>query len=214
MSTRRAGFTLIELLVVIAIIAILAAILFPVYARIKEKGRQIVCLSNLKQLGIAAMVYVEDSDGAYPSHSPTFHVTTWEPSPHDIRTLLDPYVKSDPMWQCPSDNRGWYASYRNSYWWNYTLSGAVVAPGSQYNIAEPWSSPLKTSMIARPSNLQMVQDNWVATHTSGQQGVWRWNICYADGHAKFTKYIKASWDYNFYYPRTPCELERNPPPPP
>jgi len=212
-SRRDRGFTLIELLVVIAIIAILAAILFPVYARMKEKAMRIVCLSNLKQLGLAVMVYVEDHDGTYPSHSPGFHVTTWEPKPHDIRSILDPYVKAESMWQCPSDSHGWYAAYKNSYWWNYTLSGAVVAPGSQYNIAEPWSGPLKTALITKPSNLQMLQDNWVATHSKGERP-YRWNVCFADGHAKFTKYIKASWDYNFYYPRTPCELEADPPPAP
>src|SRR5687768_14208579 len=62
----RRGFTLIELLVVIAIIAILAAILFPVFAQAREKARQTSCLSNLKQLSTAMMMYAEDSDGLFP----------------------------------------------------------------------------------------------------------------------------------------------------
>lgn len=66
MSFRRA-FTLIELLVVIAIIAILAAILFPVFAQAKESARQSACLSNLKQIGMGMMMYTGDSDGKYPS---------------------------------------------------------------------------------------------------------------------------------------------------
>src|SRR5438270_674257 len=66
MRCNRRGFTLIELLVVIAIIAILAAILFPVFAQAREKARQAACQSNLKQLGLAAMMYTQDYDGTYP----------------------------------------------------------------------------------------------------------------------------------------------------
>ncbi|GIV07592.1 MAG: hypothetical protein KatS3mg017_0794 [Fimbriimonadales bacterium] len=63
---RRCGFTLIELLVVIAIIAILAAILFPVFAQAREKARQTQCLSQNKQIGVAAMMYVQDYDETFP----------------------------------------------------------------------------------------------------------------------------------------------------
>ena len=66
LHTRRYGFTLIELLVVIAIIAILAAILFPVFAKAREKARQITCASNEKQLGLAFIQYIQDNDEAYP----------------------------------------------------------------------------------------------------------------------------------------------------
>lgn len=66
---KRSGFTLIELLVVIAIIAILAAILFPVFAKAREKARQASCQSNLKQLGLAFAMYVSDYDERWPQHS-------------------------------------------------------------------------------------------------------------------------------------------------
>ncbi|MBV9468461.1 MAG: prepilin-type N-terminal cleavage/methylation domain-containing protein, partial [Abitibacteriaceae bacterium] len=64
---RRSGFTLVELLVVIAIIAILAAILFPVFATAREKARSTACLSNMKQMGTATMMYVQDNDSTYPA---------------------------------------------------------------------------------------------------------------------------------------------------
>ena len=91
--TRRAvkqGFTLIELLVVIAIIAILAAILFPVFAQAREKARQTSCLSNMKQLGISAMMYVQDYDESYPL---AFTVDS-SGNRTDWRMVLLPYIKN------------------------------------------------------------------------------------------------------------------------
>ena len=63
---KRTGVTLVELLIVVAIIALLAALLFPVFAKIRERGRQTVCLSNLRQLGLATALYAQDSDDRYP----------------------------------------------------------------------------------------------------------------------------------------------------
>src|SRR3982074_253414 len=87
-SDRRNGFTLIELLVVIAIIAILAAILFPVFAKVREKARQATCASNLEQLGLACMQYTQDYDENWV---PLYVVpgTTYVP----YYSLLDPYIK-------------------------------------------------------------------------------------------------------------------------
>ncbi|MGC4047809.1 MAG: DUF1559 domain-containing protein [Armatimonas sp.] len=94
---NRRAFTLIELLVVIAIIAILAAILFPVFAQAREKARQSTCLSNLKQLGLAAMMYTQDYDETlHPAQSGTFR---WP-------QLLSPYVKARGFVLCPTANYG------------------------------------------------------------------------------------------------------------
>src|ERR1700716_4263053 len=88
-QAQRKGFTLIELLVVIAIIAILAAILFPVFAQAREKARQSTCLSNLKQIGLAIMTYAQDYDE-------TLVMANYPDGPNNIlwMGLLDPYVKS------------------------------------------------------------------------------------------------------------------------
>jgi prepilin-type N-terminal cleavage/methylation domain-containing protein len=98
-SRRQTGFTLIELLVVIAIIAILAAILFPVFARARENARRTSCLSNLKQIGLGIAQYTQDYDEklvsyAYPNPAGT--VT------YGWQVALDPYVKSYQMYVCPS----------------------------------------------------------------------------------------------------------------
>lgn len=98
----RKGFTLIELLVVIAIIAILAAILFPVFARAREKARQSACTSNLKQIGIAFLMYAQDYDEVFCDS-----VMGRNTPDHPARTncwnsLIMPYVKNQGVFKCPS----------------------------------------------------------------------------------------------------------------
>ena len=93
---NRKGFTLIELLVVIAIIAILAAILFPVFAQVREKARQINCTSNLKQIGLAIIQYQQDYDGYFPGGIDTNWQNAW---PSNVQ----PYVKSIAVFSCPDD---------------------------------------------------------------------------------------------------------------
>ena len=94
--TQRQAFTLIELLVVIAIIAILAAILFPVFAQAREKARSTTCLSNFKQLGSAVIMYIQDYDGNYP--------LAWYNTPaYGFDCVLLPYVKNLGVYDCPSN---------------------------------------------------------------------------------------------------------------
>ena len=98
---RNKGFTLIELLVVIAIIAILAAILFPVFAKAREKARQASCQSNEKQIGLAILQYVQDNDETYPvmftPGNGAGYVSWTEP--------VYPYVKSVQVYKCPDQTQ-------------------------------------------------------------------------------------------------------------
>jgi prepilin-type N-terminal cleavage/methylation domain-containing protein/prepilin-type processing-associated H-X9-DG protein len=98
----RRGFTLIELLVVIAIIAILAAILFPVFAKAREKARQTSCLSNLKEIALASKMYGQDYDEwTTPSWTSTAGVT------YLFSSLLQPYIKNTQIFTCPSKTGSW-----------------------------------------------------------------------------------------------------------
>jgi len=101
MQRRNSGFTLIELLVVIAIIAILAAILFPVFAQAREKARQASCLSNLKQSGLAGMMYVQDYDETYPL-SLYINMGNNPPCVYSFYNALTPYQKNAGIMLCPS----------------------------------------------------------------------------------------------------------------
>ena len=175
----RRGFTLIELLVVIAIIAILAAILFPVFARAREKARQISCLSNLKQMGLAFFMYTSDYDETFPM------VPMW-------KTNLQPYIRNTQINFCPSRKHlPWY--YGQGY--NIGLSDPYVAgvPGrSEAEIVSPshkilvaeWDRCNAGPPVGPPGLFSGgATCYWSVTriHNGGS------NVLFCDGHAKWMR---------------------------
>ncbi len=166
MSTRNRAFTLIELLVVIAIIAILAAILFPVFAQAREKARAISCISNMKQLGTSVMMYTQDYDGSFPiGLGNSWWQNTW------IRNV-QPYVKNYQVFRCPDDSVALdpgisWAGIRVSYasngliGWDGSLNSlfgvmGLVQPKAELATGWMGTTTRADSSIGRPSETIML----------------------------------------------------------
>ena len=180
---RKRGFTLIELLVVIAIIAILAAILFPVFARARENARKSTCMSNLKQIGMATMMYVQDYDEMFPidwyrsQSADTCH--TWCAMTQYTLDSINVYAKNSKIWVCPDDaaRNPWSSSFtpsqgqRRISYWNMLQNvrggmAALQAPANEHLFFDH-----VTSWTAGTTNHGTGQDTPI-------------QVCYADGHVK------------------------------
>ena len=130
-SPRR-GFTLIELLVVIAIIAILAAILFPVFQKVRENARRTTCQSNLKQLGLGLVQYQQDADEMFPSawSGPNgFADSNAATGAHKWMDSIYPFIKSTGVYTCPDDSNtyGQYQYETDHHWGSYALNGTYYS---------------------------------------------------------------------------------------
>jgi prepilin-type N-terminal cleavage/methylation domain-containing protein/prepilin-type processing-associated H-X9-DG protein len=212
---RRRAFTLIELLVVIAIIAILAAILFPVFAQAREKARQTTCASNLRQLGLAEMMYAQDYDNRY--------VPWWGDGVAKglgWSSILMPYAKNEQFFSCPSDkvSRGGAKNIKRSY----TMNGDWYSPDSRglsrsYTTDNGKGAPLggySEADVEQPATTIMFCDRWASGNLLYSQG---WsvsatechlhpgpgnmglnnhmdatNFCMADGHVRWLKRTTAN----------------------
>jgi prepilin-type N-terminal cleavage/methylation domain-containing protein/prepilin-type processing-associated H-X9-DG protein len=179
-SGSSAGFTLIELLVVIAIIAILAAILFPVFAQAREKARQASCLSNLKQMGTALVMYSQDYDETHPGvwFGPVSAAPWSQPSNATVfykwMDAVYPYVKNEQVFNCPSDGVNKKYVFRNrdgsNGYGSYAMSQAYfrvgdpyTGPASDYNQFLSPGNPfvMRIAMIQAPATTVWVVDGGV-----------------------------------------------------
>ncbi len=205
--TRDKAFTLIELLVVIGIIAVIAGIIFPVFFWAREKARQITCLSNLRQLGMADLMYAQDYGDYFPPFANTSpgrdclstSDSSYRPgrcAPGLLHEALMPYIRNNRIWFCPDDpvagqnvNR-WlvnhqFSSYRFdgsffSYEANLSVMGLVAIHPGHPNILD---------IIIPPSRCLLINDANTAccgpSDPPGDDHFGGWNAVYVDGHAKW-----------------------------
>jgi prepilin-type N-terminal cleavage/methylation domain-containing protein/prepilin-type processing-associated H-X9-DG protein len=208
---KRHGFTLIELLVVIAIIAILAAILFPVFAQAREKARSATCLSNFKQLGTGVMMYVQDWDDCYPNNRLFTYsgggecaqkMVTW-------KHATAPYVKNIDVYKCPSnknkdkpdETKGTDAFGLSVFPISYAYNGSALWSASTTKTVIPLAS------VPEPARyLMLIESN----ASCSDYGIWGFDqtgpgpggsffvhsnkqmqALYFDGHAKTTRFSKT-----------------------
>lgn len=206
--SNKRGFTLIELLVVIAIIAILAAILFPVFARAREAARKTACINNLKQLGTGMMMYAQDYDETMPSANfgtlgttPIYTNYGWS----YVFVILEPYLKNQGILACPSapkklvgpapqinvsyayneylydQGRGYntLAALGNN---NYGVASIAILADSRFSgIFNDWDNS-NTGTATYPTNYLsrvLLANDTMPRHEGS-------NFVYADGHAKFS----------------------------
>ena len=192
MSKSRKGFTLIELLVVIAIIAILAAILFPVFARAREKARQTSCLSNVKQLTLGLLMYAQDYDETLPQAVPLVHAepVTNPDGSQSSRSLwagqIYPYVRNIQVFNCPSTRSlQWTGAYSGAlpYGYNRHIDSAVFL-GEMDRPSEFVLIGDTDSLEGTPNTYLLYERFYVNSHISDRHNGGA-NIGFADGHAKW-----------------------------
>ena len=208
---KAKGFTLIELLVVIAIIAILAAILFPVFARARENARRTSCLSNLKQINLGIMQYTQDYDESYPLYRVPVASTATTVRPFGWADALQPYIKSVQILQCPSDSTGpndnpgatGYTDYAYNLWVGGYAEQTKGVPLSLATFTQPTLTVLLADFTTGQSQSYTLGE--LSYSTAGKMseiptspglavlptGAIRHldglNLAFADGHVKWAK---------------------------
>jgi len=219
LRASRRGFTLIELLVVIAIIAILAAILFPVFAQAREAARRSTCQSNLRQLGTATQMYVADHDGQYFQHwymAPTYWFgrldsSTTPATVHRQEGLLYPYIKNFDIQKCPSFTGqaayggatagfGYNVSYLTTGFGQTGVSEAVIErPANCVVLADAANYDTRAGILKETMSIwppsSTIQYRYAVVHFRHQGSA---SAVYADGHVKAARPTPAQDPYARY----------------
>jgi prepilin-type N-terminal cleavage/methylation domain-containing protein/prepilin-type processing-associated H-X9-DG protein len=201
---KRRAFTLIEILVVIAIIALLAAIIFPVFSRARESARAISCLSNLKQIGMGLAMYSEDYAGRYPIAGGEISWDAVDSSTGNGPWMqqMQSYLKNRQVFHCPSDGDSEYSYFLGSRAAYVAVTPPAFAATDTRRIEYPTAFVVSGDTFSRNGSFEVTDadkddysQNCVGGEVNGTPSI-EWqrhnggqNILFADGHAKrFTRY--------------------------
>lgn len=211
-SRPPAGFTLIELLVVIATIAVLTAVLFPVFASVRERARQTTCASNLRQIGVAMALYSQDSDGLYPYGADPIDKKSgqWALDPAEdlavknmpyLQDTLAPFIHTAALWRCPSDS-----GFDSLEEWGDPVTGNSVLLPAHPSAYETFGTSYKYNTLfalrhalfsasgyekgqeISPSNVVMLSDLTGSWHGQGDITDYFYTSLFGDGHVKRLNY--------------------------
>jgi prepilin-type N-terminal cleavage/methylation domain-containing protein len=219
---RLSGFTLIELLVVIAIISILASMLMPVFARAREQARKAVCVSNLKQVGLAIQIYSQDNDERFPLAFAFWAPVLGGPSRPNLITTLGPYTKDARIFKCPTFDGKALRTLEGGFDFIVSEVDANCRP-TRFNevignplcgiswgdpsISNPSAFPLIFCGMGFPGLPLNVRDRIPLNTHSDPSDVAFWrgdnvvggtNILYADYHAKWKAFTQQAWLRDIY----------------
>jgi prepilin-type N-terminal cleavage/methylation domain-containing protein/prepilin-type processing-associated H-X9-DG protein len=223
-GTKKLGFTLIELLVVIAIIAILAAILFPVFGRARENARRSSCQSNLKQIGLGVMQYTQDYDERYPMRYYGGATPLAVQNANSWRRQIFPYVKSAQLFLCPSNSNNTGVAEDSVpatmaaaglpggspvFYRSYAINGANTfggTPPSEYDRAASLSEiPMTSECIlvaefsqGRPFTGDITNAEWGDPAWAFKGHLGTSNFLFCDGHVKSMKPLATATPKNLW----------------
>ncbi len=202
-SHKKSAFTLIELLVVIAIIAILAAILFPVFARARENARRSSCQSNLKQIGLGLLQYSQDYDEKFMSENDGVNA---------YKQTIQPYLKSAQIWACPSNPQNSNIAFPAVP--SQNLPAIVISYSSNPRVIVPsWSgtSGLALSFVQSPSQKIIITESfnpygfvypWMTVDDARNSGwaghLGTFNNLFIDGHVKAYRPTQTASPFNMW----------------
>jgi prepilin-type N-terminal cleavage/methylation domain-containing protein/prepilin-type processing-associated H-X9-DG protein len=210
LKSERRAFTLIELLVVIAIIAILAAILFPVFARARENARRASCQSNVKQISLGLMQYTQDYDEKFPGWytDPNGNGFVINTSDKGWTENIQPYLKSLQIYQCPSEPTTPPVIGNGTGFTDYFINSRVASTDPANGTAQPTAGGASLAALQAPSLTVMIGDggafnsenqmsNW--PYDSADPGQYRRhlsgnNFAFCDGHVKWFRPESIKWN--------------------